>query len=59
MEFSRIEVSKVGTGGISSPELGQAQRLVGRFSSSEIGGSSEPRNELGLLPYKSKINKSK
>lgn len=47
VEFSRMEISRVGVGGISSPELGQAQRLVGRFSSSELGGSSEPRNELG------------
>lgn len=59
VEFSRMEISRVGVGGISSPELGQAQRLVGRFSSSELGGFSEPRNELGHFTQQSKINKSK
>lgn len=56
LTFPGVEISRVGIGGIPSPELGQAQRLVGFqaqglvvFLSSEICGSSEPRNELGLF----------
>lgn len=51
-EFSRIEISGMGTGGFSSPELG-ANSGIGGFSSPElqmssgIGGISNPGTELG------------
>lgn len=51
VEFSRAEISRVGTGGFSSPEFGASPGIVGFLSSGisgflsrGIGGFSKPRS---------------
>lgn len=49
VKFSRMEMSRVGIGGISNPELGASSGIVGIFELRVV--FFKPRSELGLLPY--------